>query len=128
VPKRAPLSLPSLVKDSAQNKIAGRCYPRLYRGPDGYAQGWGFNSLLGAMWAQMMWVLTGTGEIRRCLWCGNTIAPEPPQQPIGSKKNSRGKYKTRADKRFCFSKDGVKGKCKGLYHYHYRVKPAKNRS
>jgi hypothetical protein len=68
------------------------------------------------MWAQMMWVLTGSGEIRRCLWCGNTIALEPPQQPIGSKKNSRGKYKTRADKRFCFSKDGVKGKCKGLYH------------
>jgi hypothetical protein len=116
VPKRVPLSLLSLVKDSAQNKIAGRCYPRLYGRPDGYAQGWGFNSLLGAMWAQMMWVLTGSGEIRRCLWCGNTIALEPPQQPIGSKKNSRGKYKTRADKRFCFSKDGVKGKCKGLYH------------
>jgi hypothetical protein len=115
------------VKDSVQNKIAGRCYPRLYQGPDGYAQGWGFNSLLGAMWLQMMWVLTDIGKIRRCLWCGDVIALEPPEQPTDSKKNSRGKYKTRADKKFCESKDGVKGQCKGLYHYYNRVKPAKKR-
>jgi hypothetical protein len=120
----------SVVKDSAQDKVAGRCYPRLHEGPDGYARGWGFNSLLGAMWLQMLWVITGTGRIRRCLWCGDAIAlesPEPPKEP-GLKKNVRGKYKTRTDKNFCDTKDGVKGKCKGLYHYHYRVKPARNRS
>jgi hypothetical protein len=115
------------VMDSAQNKIAGRCYPRLYQGADDYTQGWGFNSLLGAMWLQMMWVLTRTGEIRRCLWCDDVIALEPAEQSTDSKKNSRGKYKTRVDKKFCDSKDGVKGKCKGLYHYYNRVKPAKNR-
>src|SRR3712207_1075483 len=97
----------SIVKDSVQNKIAGRCYPRLHQGPDGYAQGWGFNSLLGAMWLQMTWVLTGTGEIRRCLWCGNAIALEPPEQPTGLKKNSRGRYKTRVDRKFCDSKDEI---------------------
>jgi hypothetical protein len=115
------------VKDSAQNKIAGRCYPRLYQGPDGYVQGWGFNSLLGAMWLQMMWVLTGSNEIRRCLWCGDVIALEPGEQPTDLKRNSRGKYKTRSDKKFCYSKDGVEGSCKGLYHYHNRVKPTKYR-
>lgn len=115
------------VRDSVQNKIAGRCYPRLYHGPGGYAQGWGFNSLLGAMWLQMMWILTDPSRTRRCLWCNDIIALRPPEPATDSRKNSRGKYKTRTDKRFCDSKDGVKGKCKGLYHYHNRVKPAKNR-
>jgi hypothetical protein len=117
----------SIVKDSVQNKIAGRCYPRIYEAPDAYAQGWGFNSLLGAMWLQMMWVITGPAKPRRCLWCGDIIALEAHEQATSPKKNARGKYKTRVDKIFCDSKDGVKGKCKGLYHYHYRVKPAKNR-
>jgi hypothetical protein len=118
----------SIVKDSVQNKIAGRCYPRLYQGPDGYAQGWGFNSLLGAMWLQMMWVITGPAKPRRCLKCRDIIAVEPPEQSTSPSKNARGKYKTRVDKKFCDSKNGVKGKCKGDYHYHNRVKPAKNRS
>jgi hypothetical protein len=118
----------SIVKDSVQNKIAGRCYPRLYESPDSYAQGWGFNSLLGAMWLQMMWVITEPTKPRRCLWCRDIIALESPEHPTSSKKNSRGKYKTRVDKKFCDSKDGVKGQCKGLYHYHHRIKPAKDRS
>jgi hypothetical protein len=118
----------SIVKDSVQNKIAGRCYPRLYQGPDGYAQGWGFNSLLGAMWLQMMWVITGPAKPRRCLKCRDIIAVEPPEQSTSPSKNARGKYKTRVDKKFCDSKNGVKGKCKGDYHYHNRVRPAKNRS
>jgi hypothetical protein len=62
------------------------------------------------------------------LWGLGRAILELPEHPTDSKKNARGKYKTRTDKKFCDSKDGVKGKCKGLYHYHYRIKPAKDRS
>ena len=100
------------------------CYPivRFFPGEERFAQGWGFHTLTGAMYLQMMWLLTATGdEVRWCARpeCTKVITYEQPKQSIvtGLKKNDRSNgYRTRKDKIFCSEN------CKGLYHYHYRVK------
>jgi hypothetical protein len=106
------------------------CYPTLYYFPSErrYIQGWGFHSLVSAMYLQMMWLLTASeDQVRRCAlpWCNKVIAYEQPEQPMdpGSKKNDRSKgYRTRRDKEYC-DRD-----CKGKYHYHFRVKPRRQRN
>jgi hypothetical protein len=82
------------------------CYPTFHLQEDGQvALAWGFKNLLGAMWIQMMWLLTSTGKTRRCARpeCTRIITFESRHAPIdpGLKKNPRGKYKTRSDKKFC---------------------------
>lgn len=82
------------------------CYPT-FRIQEGGSPtlAWQFKNLLGAMWIQMMWLLTSTGETRRCArrGCPRIITFESGQPPAnpGLKKNPRGKYKTRKDKKFC---------------------------
>jgi hypothetical protein len=73
------------------------------------------------MYLQMMWLMAVPKEgIERCLWCGEIIPPRQPEPPpLESKKGTRGKYKRRKDVKFCDNG----GRCKGLYHYHNRVKP-----
>jgi hypothetical protein len=74
------------------------------------------------MYLQMMWLMSAKGdEVRWCKrpGCNRVVdfeQPKPPKDP-GLKKNARGKYKTRNDKEFCGPR------CKGKYHYEYRVKP-----
>lgn len=89
------------------------CYPTFHIQEDGQlVLAWGFRNLLGAMWIQMMWLLTSTGKTRRCArpGCPRIItfeSGEPPVEP-GLKKNPRGKYKTRSDKKFCTPRCRVK--------------------
>lgn len=98
------------------------CYPALHPVEGSFVQGWSFHSLISAMYLQMMWLLTATGdEVRRCKRpeCSRVVDYEQPEQPdtIGLKKNDRSKgYKTRTDKDFCGDR------CRGRYHYHYRKK------
>jgi hypothetical protein len=70
-----------------------------------HAVAWGFQSLLGAMFLQMMWLMTATGEERRCEGpgCSAVIAFDAPKPMTAStKKNDRSMgYRTRRDKRFC---------------------------
>jgi len=87
------------VADTGRQVIAQECYPTLYRQEDEYRQGWGYRSLLGAMYLQMMQLITTTGEVRKCkgpdCWRIITFKPgEPPVNP-GFKKNVRGKYTRR---------------------------------
>lgn len=104
------------------------CYPTVLRAEGRFVQGWGFHSLISAMYLQMMWLLTATGEeIRWCSRpeCSKVIAYEQPRQPVnpGFKKNDRsGGYKVRSDKIFCTPD------CKGKYHYHYVKKPREQNS
>lgn len=105
------------VTDSVQEVVARDCYPVIYWEEGRFFQGWGFHSLLGAMYLQMMWLITATGEVSRCEGpgCSRVIRFELPQQPLedpGLKKNARGKYKTRSDKRFCSTN------CRVKWHYH----------
>lgn len=53
---------------------------------------WHFENLLGAMYLQMWWVVTSSGELSRCEYCGRLISltrPDPRAR------------KRRRDKRFC---------------------------
>jgi hypothetical protein len=82
------------------------CYPTFRKQEGGsLVLAWRFKNLLGAMWIQMMWLLTSTGKTRRCArqGCTKIITFEPGQPPDdpGLEKNIRGKYKTRKDKEFC---------------------------
>jgi hypothetical protein len=82
------------------------CYPSFRVQEDGtVVLDWQFRNLLGAMWIQMMWLLTSTGGTRRCArpGCPRIITFEPgrPLAEPGLKRNRRGKYRTRIDKQFC---------------------------
>lgn len=103
------------------------CHPVVHVADGRFMQGWGFHSLISAMYLQLMWLLTATGdEVRWCKRpeCGKVIAYEQPEQAMafsGLKKNDRSMgYRTRKDKEFCSNR------CKGLYHY-YHVKKGKRR-
>jgi hypothetical protein len=101
------------VASTVRRTVAQDCYPELYQEGDTFRNGYGFKSLLGAMYLQMMWLMTATGEIRRCQGpgCNKIITFEQPEQLIvdsGLKKNVRGNYRTRKDKRFCSDNCRVK--------------------
>lgn len=101
------------VAGTVRHVVAEDCYPELYQEGDTFRSGYGFKSLLGAMYLQMMWLMTTTSETRRCQGpgCNKIIAFEQPDQPdedAGLRKNPRGRYRTRKDKRFCSDNCRVK--------------------
>jgi hypothetical protein len=118
-----------LAHDIVGRQVSRECYPVLYRRflketgeTDGFFQGWGFRSLLGAMYLQMMWLMTEGSAVRRCKGpgCLRIITFDPPEEPEvdpGLKKNARGKYQTRRDKEFCSRN------CKEKWRYHNVIKP-----
>jgi hypothetical protein len=101
--------------------VSADCHPVLYRtitkGKDGegvasheqetlgFEWGWGFVSLLGAMYLQMMLYMDEGGVGRRCKrpYCNRLVTFEPSQaaEGMGMRKGARGKYRTRKDKEFC---------------------------
>jgi hypothetical protein len=100
--------------------LAGHCYPELYRLKETFDRGWGFKSLLGAMYLQMMWLMTATGTPPRCKGpdCNRFITIEQLDQHADA--GPRKKYRTRKDKEFCSNR------CKNRWHYHYGGKYSKN--
>ena len=109
------------VAHTVRDVVASECHPELYQGEHRYYQGWGFRSLLGAMYMQMMWLMTATGEVRKCKGpgCNKVIAFEHPEPSLEGlwQKGYRKPYKTRVDKEFCSSN------CKAKWHYHNVAKP-----
>jgi len=93
--------------------LAGHCYPELYRLKDTFDGGWGFKSLLGAMYLQMMWLMTATDAPPRCKGpnCNRFIKIDQLDQHADA--GARKKYRTRKDKEFCSNR------CKNRWHYHY---------
>jgi len=93
------------VVNATLSRIRGYVYPQTYRADRGFVQGMRFESLLDAMWLQMMWLLTAGNNVRRCKFrfCRKVIAFETPDQfeDPGTQKNARRKYKTRVDKEYC---------------------------
>jgi hypothetical protein len=81
------------------------CFPSFHVEQDGdVILTWQFRNLLGALWVQMMWLLTSTHQTHCARpGCSKIITFESGQLPPdpGLKKNPRGKYKTRIDKKFC---------------------------
>jgi hypothetical protein len=86
--------------------------------PDGLAATWWPRNLLGAMYLQMYWLMTSSGDLARCKHCRRIISYAPPVQ-VGDLHNVR---KPRKDKEFCDSR------CRQNYHYQNRVKPARKRA
>ena len=109
------------IAHTVRDVVANECHPELYQGEHRYYQGWGFRSLLGAMYLQMMWLMTATGEVRKCKGpdCNEVITFEQPEpSPEGLwQKGYRKPYKTRVDKEFCSSN------FKAKWHYHNVAKP-----
>jgi hypothetical protein len=62
----------AVVESAVNRKIEGYCYPTIQGAPGSYEQGWGFRSLLGALWLQMMFLMRAD---RRCWNCGKPIDP-----------------------------------------------------
>jgi hypothetical protein len=61
-----------IVDDAVNRKIESYCYPIIQGTPSSYEQVWGFKSLLGAMWLQMMFLMRAD---RRCWWCNAALDP-----------------------------------------------------
>ncbi|MGI8541484.1 MAG: hypothetical protein ACR2N0_17205 [Rubrobacteraceae bacterium] len=107
-----------VVEEIVEDRIRGRVWTIPARDHDaqggyiGHKQGWAFDSLLGAMWLQMMWLMLAA---RRCGWCGALLDMDSEQAPDSTADALPGdKRKSRSDKRFCDNN----GHCRGLWNYH----------
>jgi hypothetical protein len=87
------------------SRIRGYVYPQPYRADRGFVQGMRFESLLDAIWLQMLWLLTAGNNVRKCefRYCDKVITFKNPDQyeDPGLNKNARRKYRTRVDKYYC---------------------------
>jgi hypothetical protein len=81
--------------------------------PDKLTGTWRVRNLLGAIYLQFFWLITSMSDLSRCTYCGRIISYAPPMPQSG-------KRKPRKDKVFCDSR------CRQNYHYHNRIKPARN--
>lgn len=94
------------VEDLTHEKMYEWCYPRPRRSSrGGFDRGYGFKSLLGAMWLEMFWLLTSEGSAPHCAWCGNLLS----MGPI----SGEGGKKVRKDAKYCRG-----GACKQAAHRH----------
>jgi hypothetical protein len=84
----------AIVEDAVNRKLEDYCYPIVRGAPGSYEQSWGFKSLLGALWLQMMFLMRAD---RHCWHCGRPIDPG-----------------RRSHAKFCDNH----GKCRANYAYH----------
>lgn len=108
-----------VVEEFVEDEIRGRCWPIPVRRDDGsHGQGWAFDSLLGAMWVQMLWLMLG--QARRCDWCGRVIDVDSEQdlRPTEHTNDAgkTGRRKPPDHKRFC---DDTGGRCRSNWNYNY---------
>lgn len=128
-----------IVSDIVEDKMRGHVWPVPVRDGIGvgHSRGWAFDSLLGAMWLQMSWLMSGNAK--RCEWCGKLLnidlewamrLPKAPQTdratlPAANLARDAEDFarlnppprKPRSDRRFC--KNG--GRCKAAWNYHHGV-------
>ncbi len=85
------------------------CHPQLYQNRDGtFALSWDFQSLLGAMYLQISFLMTATTAARFCKArdCNRVVALDAPEETPEGKLERLSKgfskpYKPRSDKEFC---------------------------
>jgi hypothetical protein len=82
---------------------------------DQLTAGWGVRNLLGVMYLQFYWLVTSSGELSRCKYCGRIISYAP---QIHTREERKAR-KPRKDKEFCDSR------CRQNYHYRNRIKPGR---
>ena len=107
------------MRKQVQIRLERHSYMRIGSANGKGGGGYGFHSLLGAMWFQVSWLFDDEVKVRRCKWCGKVIAikrKEMPRVP-GIAKNVRGTYNTRKDKSFCSDpQDKTKSRCRANYN------------
>jgi hypothetical protein len=122
-PERARSWALGIVEETVEDRLRVHVWPLPVKELGGrgkfveHKQGWAFDSLLGAMWLQMMWLMLS--RVRRCEWCGRLLNVDPEQeQGMQADLIADGRRKPRNDKRFCPSLGGIKNKCKADWNYH----------
>jgi hypothetical protein len=85
----------AVVEDAVTRKVEHDVYPILLGKPGAYMEGWGFKSLLAAMWYQMRNFMLG--EDNKCERCGRMF------------------HKTRRDKRYCSEECGNRARASRGY-------------
>lgn len=118
-PERARSWALQVVEEIVEDRIRGRVWPIPVRGLGGHLygyaghkQGWAFNSLLGAMWLQMLWLMLGQG--RRCEWCGRLLDVDPGEHLRTTGTGKAGSRKPPRHQRFCRGTT-----CRQNWNYHY---------
>jgi hypothetical protein len=105
-----------------QRRLREHSYPQITtftragRPTGRFGFGYGFHSLLGAVWLQMAWLISADDQPARCKLptCRRVIDFEPAESSPdpGLQRNPRGSYKTRRDIEFCKDRG-----CRQKYHY-----------
>src|SRR5215218_7899857 len=97
---------------TVQRRLIGECFPRLYGLKDiRFAHGpSGFGSLVGAMYLQMMWLMTATGKIKRCAGpgCDKIIYFDSSDLPNDSQMEGRAVRGIYKNKKYCTTNCRVK--------------------
>jgi hypothetical protein len=83
--------------------------------PELLTRSWLPLNLLGAMYLQFYWMMTSSGDLTRCKYCGQIIS-----RASSVSRNGRVR-KPRSDRKFCTSQ------CRQNYHYHNRIKPVREK-
>ncbi|MGH3145354.1 MAG: hypothetical protein ACRDTR_06080 [Rubrobacter sp.] len=87
--------------------------------PSRLSSGYGFLTLLGAMYLQMYWlVAAGEKHVARCRYCGTLIRLTARAPSSESEAKRR---KPRQDKRYC------NDACRQRHHYQTKTKPRRER-
>lgn len=124
-----------VVSEIVEDRVRGHVWPIPARDGTsaGHSRGWAFDSLLGAMWLQMSWLMFDNAK--RCEWCGKLLnielewAMKLPKAPQSGRANLsverlakdaedlKHQYprKPRNDRSFC--KNG--GRCRAAWNYHH---------
>jgi hypothetical protein len=91
------------VRERVGQYLERDCYPALHDMFGRFSQGWGFRSLLGAMYLQMMFYILEPKMLRWCKAtdCDELVTFEGGTGAEGLSKGARGKYRTRGDKEYC---------------------------
>lgn len=108
---------------AVQEIIAEDCFPLLHQTGFKISRGWGFHTLLGAMYLQMAWLMTATEEVRcQGPGCTKIIRYDQPELSLEQleqlgQRGYRKPYKPRSDKVFCDTP------CKNRWRYQNVTKP-----
>ena len=104
-----------VVEEIVEQQVRARCWEKSVRDGRSPRKGWAFDSLLGAMWLQMQWLMRS--QPQRCEWCGALLdmGPEQVQELETATEDTRvgRRRKPRSDRRFCPDTT-----CRQKWNYH----------
>jgi hypothetical protein len=97
-----------------ERTVKEHCHPTLRSegspNPSELSGGWGFKSLLGAMYLQMYFLMASGGEVTRCKYCTRIVSLNRPFPDA---------RKPPRHKKFC------NNACRQSYYYHRKTKPGR---